>query len=657
MLKSKIKLGFILLTFALAFLVGSKTSYALTAKDGDTEIQPSFNGPWLEREYYVGNTKIVIHLFDGNAAPSGLTVNLAADDLNNSWAPNPFTKKLEKREKKYYIIIGGAVIDAELTRHDDAVILKDGTCVLNNIGTEISNDEISGGAYMYPTDASGNNLYYEYDSEYENYDFFGNVRRYLEAYREVYNQMVVSYNTTPESAFDAIAKIPGNSCVDIEIPPFVSVASDKDMYSYTTKDTFEDNGNHRYRYSFHDADRAMTVSVNTPEGKVLDKVLVRDSEVQWTESEGTYYFNINESDYADSLVTVKVVIKDAGAEEVEPEKPEEPEEPIEEPKDPEPPVEEPKAEQPEVKPEVKEEVQTPAPEPAPEPEPEPEPAPEPAEPEVRHKTQMLSDEMRKPKPQVKEKEPETITTIGDEGDHVIVAIVPVGVDEEEIANFRKQVSETLSDLLQEISDNPEKARERVSEETYANIERALSEGKSISAKVTVESATEESIPEQDMEILKQVTVDNEVTNLKIGRYLNLSIMITTEDGEKLGTYNELTEKITFTLPKPKDIACPNGMEYVVIRVHEGVAEILPVTVNSDGSISFETDKFSSYALAVREVIDEETAKAASAEMEPSDDDITEFIKWFLRILAFAFACGTIVILLGLTDKKKGNNRK
>ena len=92
MLKSKIKLGFILLTFALAFLVGSKTSYALTAKDGDTEIQPSFNGPWLEREYYVGNTKIVIHLFDGNAAPSGLTVNLTADDLNNSCAPNPFTK-------------------------------------------------------------------------------------------------------------------------------------------------------------------------------------------------------------------------------------------------------------------------------------------------------------------------------------------------------------------------------------------------------------------------------------------------------------------------------------------------------------------------------------------------------------------------------------
>ncbi|MBR5762429.1 MAG: hypothetical protein IKX87_10450 [Lachnospiraceae bacterium] len=655
MLKSKIKLGFILLTFALAFLVGFKTSYALTAKDGDTEIRPSYSGPWLEREYYVGNTKIVIHLFDGNAAPSGLTVNLTADDLNDSWAPNPFTKKLEKREKKYYIIIGGAVINAELTRHDDAVVLKDGTCVINNIGTEISNDEISGGTYIYPTDESGNHLYYEYDSEYENYDFFGNVRRYLEAYREVYNQMAVSYNTTPESAFDAIVKIPGNSCVDIEIPPFVSVASDKDMYSYTTKDTFEDNGNHRYRYSFHDADRVMTVSVNTPEGKVLDKVLVGAVEVQWTENEGTYYFNINESDYADSMVTVKVVIKDAGAEEVEPELPKEPEEPIEEPKEPEPPTEEPKPkeEQPEVKPEVKEEVQTPAPEP----ESVPEPEPEPIKPEPRQEAQLFREEHKKPSPTPKEEASETITTIGDEGDHVIVAIVPVGVDEEEIANFRKQVSETLSDLLQEISDNPEKAKERVSEETYANIERALSEGKSISAKVTVESAAEESIPERDMEILKQVAVDNEITNLKIGRYLNLSIMITTEDGEKLGTYNELTEKITFTLPKPKDIACPNGMEYVVIRVHEGVAEILPVTVNSDGSISFETDKFSSYALAVREVIDEETAKSASAEMEPPDDDIAEFIKWFLRILAFAFACGTIVILIGLTDKKKGNNRK
>ena len=65
---------------------------------------------------------------------------------------------------------------------------------------------------------------------------------------------------------------------------------------------------------------------------------------------GTYYFNINEADYADSLVAVKVIIKDAGAEEIEPEKPEEPEDPIEEPENTEPPIDkpEPKEEQPEV---------------------------------------------------------------------------------------------------------------------------------------------------------------------------------------------------------------------------------------------------------------------------------------------------------------------
>ncbi|MBR6308810.1 MAG: hypothetical protein IKR39_09405 [Lachnospiraceae bacterium] len=649
MLKSKIKFGLCLLTFALAFLGISKTSYALTVSDGGTEIGTSYNGPWLERNYYVGNTKIIIHLFDGNAAQSGLTVNLSAADLNNSWAPNPFNKKFEKCEKRYYLFIGNVVINAELTRHDDAVILKDASCILNNVGTEIGNDEISGGNYVYPTDESGNNLYFDYDEEYDKYDYFGNVRRYMEAYRAVYDALLVTYNTTPESAFDAIAKVSGHSCVDVELEPYSSVASDKDMYSYVLRDTPEENGDHRYRYSFADSDREMRVSIKVPDGKVLDKVMVGNRQAEYTEESGTYYVDIFESDYTESIVTVKIVAKEKSAEPViEPEEPKDPE-----PEEPEPPVEtpsEPKEEQPEVKPEPKEEVPAPAPEP--EPTPEPEPEPEPAQPVIKQDIQVVREENKKSELPIIEEVPETITSVGDEGDHVIVAIVPVGVDEEDIVNFRKQVSETLSDLLQEISDNPEKAKERVSEETYANIERALSEGKSISAEVTVQRASEESIPEEDLEILRQVTTDNKVANLTIGRYLNLSIMITTDDGEKLGTYNELTEKITFTLPKPKDIACPTGMEYVVIRVHDGEAEILPVTVNADGSISFETDRFSSYALAVREIIDEETAKAATIDETVKDEDAKEFLKWFLRIFIFAFACGAIVLVIGLTDKRR-----
>ena len=101
------------------------------------------------------------------------------------------------------------------------------------------------------------------------------------------------------------------------------------------------------------------------------------------------------------------------------------------------------------------------------------------------------------------------------------------------------------------------------------------------------------------------------------------------------------------------------MEYVVIRIHGKETAILPVKVNRDGSLSFETDRFSSYALAVREVVDEETAKASgmdSAKTSVKGGDLMDFVKWFLRILLFAFASGTIVILSSFIDKKRTNKK-
>ena len=175
----------------------------------------------------------------------------------------------------------------------------------------------------------------------------------------------------------------------------------------------------------------------------------------------------------------------------------------------------------------------------------------------------------------------------------------------------------------------------------------------------MEKVEADSIPASDAEAFVRVAADNEHSNLKIGKYFNISILIKTEDGEELGTYNEMTDKVTLTLPRPKDIPCPKGMEYVVIRIHGKETTIIPVKVNRDGSLSFETDRFSSYALAVREVMDEEIAKAPgmdSAKASAKGGDLMDFVKWFLRILLFAFASGTIVILSSFIDKKRAKKK-
>ncbi|MBO4679971.1 MAG: hypothetical protein J5626_09890 [Lachnospiraceae bacterium] len=344
-------------------------------------------------------------------------------------------------------------------------------------------------------------------------------------------------------------------------------------------------------------------------------------------------------------------------------------EPISEPEEiPETPAEEePPAPAPTPEPEPK---PTPAPTPAPEPEPTPEPEPAPEEETVvKQEVEVTVPEPKEePKLEVKEETSQSAkltetpslkrteaSIIGEELKYKVVAIIPAGVDERAVSKLQKQISETVDGLLSEITENPAAARERVSEQTYRNIERALSEGKTISAEVAMEKTEKESIPQNDLEALDSVTEDNKDSNLKIGRFFNISVMIKAGDGEELGTYDEVTEAILFTLPKPKDVPCPKGMEYVIIRIHEGEASILPVTVNADESISFETDRFSTYALAVREVIDEEVAKASDAVTganSEKDEDIKDFAKWFLRILVFAFASGTVVILMGIRDKKK-----
>ena len=44
--------------------------------------------------------------------------------------------------------------------------------------------------------------------------------------------------------------------------------------------------------------------------------------------------------------------------------------------------------------------------------------------------------------------------------------------------------------------------------------------------------------------------------------------------------------------------------YTVIRVHDGKAEKLKTTLNEDGTLTFETDKFSTYAITYEDVSNE-----------------------------------------------------
>ena len=140
----------------------------------------------------------------------------------------------------------------------------------------------------------------------------------------------------------------------------------------------------------------------------------------------------------------------------------------------------------------------PVPEPAPVPEPEPEPEPVP---EVLPEIEIVKNEpvaTIPPTPKVSEQKkvesgtfiksedtniPKRIeaTIIGEVLNHKVTATVPAGVDERSVSRLQKQISDTIDGLIQEITDNQDSVKERVSAETLDKIEKAISEGKEISA--------------------------------------------------------------------------------------------------------------------------------------------------------------------------------
>jgi len=542
------------LTLTIALFTGVTNSYAFTVKNGDTVIEQPDDVCWIQKTgvFYDGRL-VTVNAFNGESAENGLSVELSAADLRESAVPFYYTGEI-----KFYIFVNNTSVFAELTKDDDAYLLKDCTCTLTNTGTEISSSDIRGGDYNPSEDDTLNDFDLDMAETLTPAEVIILVTG---RYRGIFNKMLVTYDASGATNPDA-GELPGTE---------------------------------------------------TPE---------------------------NPS---------------------QPETPPEPETPPAEP----PATEDQSASEP---------VPAPTPEPSPQPEEvkpsEPAPefhvpteketvvnqeAPEQQAPEKKETTitvneQEATQEAKVTDPSSLKRTEVTIT--GEELKYYVSAVIPAGLDERAVSKLQKQISDTVDSLIGEISDNPSLAKERVSEETYRNIERALSEGKTLSAEVAIESTEKESVPKEDMEVLDAVTKEEEHTNLKIGRYFNISVKIKADDGEELGTYEEMPNTVLFTLPAPKDVPCPAGMEYVIIRIHKGEATIIPVTVNKDGSISFETDRFSAYALAVREVIDEEAAKAAGPISGEDGEDIKDFGKWFLRILVFAFSCGIIVILMGLKDTKK-----
>lgn len=139
-------------------------------------------------------------------------------------------------------------------------------------------------------------------------------------------------------------------------------------------------------------------------------------------------------------------------------------------------------------------------------------------------------------------------------------------------------------------------------------------------------------------------VSSKAANAKIVSYFDISVLVkNAANGNVVGNLTKLTDKIKFTVAIPSDLTkVKTGMErnFYVIREHNGVATVLPTKLSKDGkSLTFETDKFSTYALAYSDVASSDVSNVKNPQ---TYDGIMGYV--VVTLVALGGALGAVVYL-------------
>ena len=172
-----------------------------------------------------------------------------------------------------------------------------------------------------------------------------------------------------------------------------------------------------------------------------------------------------------------------------------------------------------------------------------------------------------------------------------------------------------------------------------------------------ESAVADEIKEALKNALAESSAGMEGATSEIVQYLDLSLLLKTTEGQELGRINKLSKDITFTIAIPEKLV-KDGREFVVLRTHDEETTVLETQQNDNYTISFQTDRFSTYALAYidapveeAEVEEESVVTEISDVMEitpESDSNVTVFV------IIGVVVVGVLLLLFYLYKKNQKN---
>ena len=112
----------------------------------------------------------------------------------------------------------------------------------------------------------------------------------------------------------------------------------------------------------------------------------------------------------------------------------------------------------------------------------------------------------------------------------------------------------------------------------------------------VDTMKEDAIAKEDKALIDKVVTDKKYN---VAGYYDIDLFKATSNGLKVEQLTEVEGGVSIKLQLPSTLASvKKGFKrtYYVIRLHDGVTTVLPAVDNGDRTITFKSDKFSTYTL-------------------------------------------------------------
>lgn len=172
----------------------------------------------------------------------------------------------------------------------------------------------------------------------------------------------------------------------------------------------------------------------------------------------------------------------------------------------------------------------------------------------------------------------------------------LGISDPEIKNFLPSTGETEEKV---------ESFDVIDENGNTTGNKVIAKQSDLKEKAETKVVDQSSIAIEEVKAIEDAVKEKLKENYTIAGYYAIDLFKTINDKTKVEKLDESSKLMKITVNIPQSVeGVKEGYKraYYIVRIHNGEATILDATENGDGTISFETDKFSTYSLAYADTL-------------------------------------------------------